>query len=410
VTEKTFDVIVFGATSFVGQILVKYFLDQYGVNGDLKWAIAGRSQAKLASVKNGLEAAADLQTLVVDAADENALKNMCEQTQVVITTVGPYAFYGEPLVKACVETGTDYCDLTGEMQWIAAMIQKYEAKAKETGARIIHCCGFDSIPSDMGVFYLQEQAKEKYGAYCNRVKMRVKNFRGGFSGGTVASLMNVAKEAAKDKDLRAELSNPYSLCESGYPNHVRQPNVVTAERDTDYQTWLAPFVMAAVNTRIVFRTNSLLDCAYGTDFRYDEAMMTADGAKGYLAAQGTALGMGGFMIATAIKPTRWVLENYVVPKPGEGPSPELQRTGFFDIRFHGTTPSGQMIRVKVTGDRDPGYGSTAKMLGEAGVCLARDIAKTEKAGGFWTTATVFGNSLIERLVSHAGLTFELDED
>jgi len=405
------DLIVFGATSFVGQILTRYLAEQFGTHGPLKWAIAGRSEAKLAALRNSLGLAAGKVPLVLaDAADEAALQRLCRDTRVVISTVGPYALYGEPLVKVCAETGTDYCDLTGEVQWIRRMIQGYEASARKSGARIVHCCGFDSIPSDLGVHFLQQQARQRFGEPCTTVKMRVKGARGGFSGGTAASLINVVKEASANPALRKELANPYSICPEGYAPAVRQPNVKSAEYDADFGAWVAPFVMSAINTRIVQRSNALSKQAYGKDFRYDEAMLMGRGLKGRAAATGLALGLGGFMVASALPPTRWALERFVLPAPGEGPSADDQRNGFFDLRFLGTTADGRKLRVKVTGDRDPGYGSTAKMLGQAGACLALDFAESGRKGGFWTPATMFGDALIERLVQHAGLTFDVIED
>lgn len=409
-SKQTYEVIVFGATSFVGQILCQYLMDRFGLEGDLKWAAAGRSQTKLDSLKATLRGNAKaLPTLVADAADEQALAELCKQTSVVISTVGPYALYGEPLVKACAESGTHYCDLTGEVQWIKRMVDRYEATARASGARIVHCCGFDSIPSDLGVYFLQQQSQQRFGAPCPRVKMRVKAAKGEFSGGTVASLMNVTKEAVASPELRRELADPYSICPSSYPNLAKQPEITMAVHDEDFNSWLAPFIMSGINTRVVQRSNALADQAYGESFQYDEAMLTGSGAKGMLAAYGISLGLGGFLVAAALKPSRWALEKFVLPAPGEGPSPTVQENGYFDLRFMGCTSKGEKIRVKVTGDRDPGYGSTAKMLGEAGVCLAKDLASVESAGGFWTPATLMGEKLVERLQAHAGLTFEVLE-
>jgi short subunit dehydrogenase-like uncharacterized protein len=407
-SSPSHDLIVFGATSFVGQILARYLAEEFGAQGSLKWAMAGRSEQKLAALRNSLGLAAGRVPLVVaDAADEAALRRLCESTRVVVSTVGPYALYGEPLVKVCAETGTDYCDLTGEVQWIRRMIRNYEPAARKSGARIVHCCGFDSIPSDLGVYFLQQQARRQFGAPCTTVKMRVKAMRGGFSGGTVASLLNVVKEAGANPALRKELANPYSICPEGYAPAVRQPNVKSAQYDADFEAWVAPFVMAAINTRVVQRSNALSKQAYGEEFRYDEAMLMGSGLQGRAAALGMAAGLGGFMVASALPPTRWALERFVLPAPGEGPSAEEQRKGFFDIRFLGTTDDGRSLRVKVTGDRDPGYGSTAKMLGQAGACLAQDFADSGRKGGFWTPATMFGDKLIDRLVAHSGLTFEV---
>jgi len=269
------DLTVFGATSFVGQILARYLFAQFGAHDGLKWALAGRSEQKLQRLRTSLgPKAARLPIVVADAADADALEALCGQTRVVISTVGPYALYGEPLVKACAETGTDYCDLTGEVQWIRRMIHAYEKTARKSGARIVHCCGFDSIPSDLGVHFLQQQAFERLGQPCTRVKMRVKAMRGGVSGGTVASLMNVVKEASANPALREELANPYSICPEGYAPEVRQPNVTSTQFDADFDAWVAPFVMSAINTRIVQRSNALSKQAYGADFTYDEAVLT----------------------------------------------------------------------------------------------------------------------------------------
>jgi short subunit dehydrogenase-like uncharacterized protein len=404
--SPSYDLVVFGATSFVGKILCRYLWEEFGAQGELKWCAAGRSMQKLEALRSSLGAtAASLPLAVSDAADEAALRKLCSSTRVVVSTVGPYALYGEPLVKVCSESGTDYCDLTGEVQWIRRMVQRYEETARGSGARIVHCCGFDSIPSDLGVHFLQEQAKQLFGAPCIRVKMRVKAMRGGFSGGTVASLMNVIKEAAADPALRKELADPYSLCPPGMADKADQPEVKSAEFDADFDAWVAPFVMGGINTRIVHRTNFLSGTAYGAAFAYDEAVLTGRGMKGRLAAGASSAGISGFTLAAALRPTRALLEKFVLPKPGEGPSPEAQRRGLFDLRFQGVTVDGQQLRTRVTGDRDPGYGSTGKMLGQAAACLALEVDKAAKAGGFWTPATIFGDRLIQRLTARSGLSF-----
>ena len=404
----TFDLIVFGATSFVGRILSRYLLERHGVNGSLRWALAARSEARLSELRTTLGAqASDLALVVADAADEASLRAMCARTRVVVSTVGPYALHGEPLVKVCAQTGTDYCDLTGEVQWIRRMIDRYEASARKSGARIVHCCGFDSIPSDLGVHFLQRGAIGRFGVPCTRVKMRVKAMRGGISGGTAASLMNVVEEAAGDPALRRELSDPFSLCPPGPARGVRQPSVSFAGYDDDFGAWIAPFVMAGINTRVVHRSNALSGYAYGQGLRYDEAVIAGRGVAGGLAATGISAAMAGFMLTAAIGPSRWALRRFVLPAQGEGPSPQAQLRGFFDLRFLGRTDDGRTLRAKVTGDRDPGYGSTAKMLGEAAACLAQDLDHKDKPGGFWTPATAFGDRLIERLQAHAGVRFEL---
>ncbi|MGB1580069.1 MAG: saccharopine dehydrogenase family protein [Nevskiales bacterium] len=404
-SNPKYDIVVFGATSFVGKILSQYLVDTFGK--DLNWAAAARSQNKLDDLKASLGAAGkDLPTMCVDASDEAGLQAMCKQTKVIISTVGPYALYGEPLVKACVETGTDYCDLTGEIQWIYRMINKYEAQARQSGARIVHCSGFDSIPSDLGVYFLQQEAEKRFGQPCNQVKMRVWRMRGGASGGTAASLLNAIKEAASDPKTRKVMGNPYAICPPEYQPHKRQPDVRAPQKDSDFGVWLAPFVMAAINTRVVQRSHALMGQAYGNDFTYDEAMSTGTGIKGSLQAAAISAAMAGLVVGAATGPTRALLAK-LFPKPGDGPSPEQQEAGFYDIRFHGTTADGDTLVAKVYGDRDPGYGSTAKMLGQAGACLAFDTPKDEFAGGFWTPASLYGKRLIKRLEKDAGLSFEI---
>ena len=405
--SPSLDLTIFGATSFVGQILTRYLFAQFGAHDGLKWALAGRSEQKLQRLRSSLgPKGARLPLVVADAADADALGALCGQTRVVISTVGPYALYGEPLVKACAETGTDYCDLTGEVQWIRRMIRGYEKTARKSGARIVHCCGFDSIPSDLGVHFLQREAVQRFGAPCTRVKLRVKGISGGFSGGTVASLMNAVKEATADPKLRKELANPYSICPKGHGVKVRQPRVKIAELDADFDSWVAPFVMSAVNTRIVHRTNALTRHSYGKEFVYDEAVLTGPGLKGRLTAAGITAGIAGVMAAGTIAPVRTAVERFIAP-PGSGPSEGAQKKGFWDLRLLGQTSDGRSLRVKVVGQGDPGYGSTSKMLGQAAACLALDVPKSAVRGGFWTPATALGDRLIARLEKHADVEFEV---
>lgn len=397
--------IVFGATSFVGQILCRY-LHELNHDGSLNWLMAARSEDKLKQLQQELSGPHTPEYRLADAANETQLRALCEEAAVIISTVGPYALYGEPLVKVCAETGTDYCDLTGETQWIKRMIDRYESQAQASGARIVHCCGFDSIPSDLGVWFLQQHAQEQLGSYCQHVKMRVRKFKGGFSGGTVASMMNVAKEAAKDPALRRELSDPYALCRAENKPQVRQ-HKIGAEMDEDVSSWIAPFVMEAINTRIVHRSNSLLGQPWGQDFLYDEAVMTGNDDKGKSRAKRTALGQSMMMVGFAIPPTRWLMSRFL-PKPGEGPSPEMQRTGFFDLVFVGHTADNKTVRTTLYGERDPGYGATGRMLAQAALCLRDDVSREDKPGGFWTPASAMAAQLIPRLEQHAGLSFKTE--
>lgn len=402
---RTYDIVVYGAASFVGRLLTRYLVQRHGVNGGLKWALAGRNRDKLVAVAREF-GAESLPMIIADAGDARALNEMAAQTKVVVSTVGPYALFGSELVAACAAQGTDYCDLTGEPQWMRQMIDAHEARARATGARIVHNCGFDSIPSDLGTWFTQQQAQKDFGEPCVQVKLRVKALRGGFSGGTVASLLNVMKEITHNPELRKIMQNPYAVCPADARSGVRQPSVAGPVHDTDAKSWLAPFVMAGINTKVVHRSNALQGHPWGKEFLYDEAMMVGGSVAGALRAGAASAGMGVFMGLSLIGPTRSLLEKYVLPKPGEGPSPEAQEKGFFDIRLFGRTASGKTLQTKVTGDRDPGYGSTAKMLGEAAVCLAQDAASTRKDGGFWTPSVCMNGALLQRLTAHAGLKFE----
>ena len=399
-TARTHDIVLFGATSFVGQILTKYMVDRHGSHGDVTWAMAGRNANKLAEV--AAATGAEVDRITVDADDADGLAEMCAHTNLVISTVGPYALYGSKLVAAVVEAGIDYIDLTGEPQWMQRMIDRYQDRAVETGARLVHSCGFDSVPSDLGVWFLQQQAIERFGEPCTSISMGVKGAKGGASGGTIASMMNMMDEVAADPSLRQVLADPYALAAAGDREGPDQPNVTLPEYDDGHQSWLAPFVMAATNTRVVFRTHSLLGHPWGEDFTYGESMLMGDGIGGRTKALAMSGGMGGFMGIAAFGPSRKLLGK-VLPEPGEGPSPEAQERGYYDLRFHGTTAGGDEIMVKVTGDRDPGYGSTAKILAEA----ATTLMHSDPTGGFWTPATALGDSFIDALVEHAGLTFEV---
>lgn len=404
-TDQAFDIVVYGATSFVGQIMTRYMHETFS-DGSVRWAIAGRSLSKLEQLSDDI-GLSGIDMIVADAGDEAALQAVCARTRVVASTVGPYALYGDTLVKVCATSGTHYCDLTGEPQWIHRMQRRHESAARESGAWIVHCCGFDSIPSDLGVHFLQTHAVRRFGRTCNRITMRVAKIRGGASGGTIASMLNVVKEASGDADLRRQLQDPYSLCPPGHGFSARQHDVQMAY-DEDYKSWIAPFIMAGINSRVVHRSNALSDQSYGADFQYEEAMATGPGGAGKRAARAISWGMTCMMLALVVPPLRWLLANHVLPKPGEGPSKQQQLEGEYDLVFLGATPDGDRLRCRVMGDRDPGYGSTAKMLAQAAACLARDVP-ADTAGGFWTPATLMGDHLIMRLKAHAGLTFELED-
>ncbi len=402
-SKREYDVVVYGATSFVGQILCKYLVGRHGTDGDLTWAIAGRSATKLAEV--AAATGADVPTIVVDAADRAGLDAMAASTQVVVSTVGPYALYGSELVAAVVEAGGDYCDLTGEVQWMRKMIDAHQERAEETGARIVHTCGFDSIPSDLGTWFTQQRAIEAFGEPCAEVRMSVKGAKGGISGGTAASGMQMFEEMAADPELRKVVGDPYVLAPVDMREGPKQPGMGRPTRDARFDSWVAPFVMAPTNSAVVLRSHALLGQPWGRDFTYGETMMTGGGIVGGAAAWGMTAGLAAFAGAASFGPTRTLLGK-VIPKPGAGPSEAKQQAGYFDLRFVGTTASGKVISTKVTGDADPGYGSTAKMLGESAVAFL-DLPADRVGGGFWTPASAFGDALIERLEAHAGVRFDV---
>ncbi len=388
---KPFDLVVHGATGFTGRLVVEYLLRRYPAGSGLRWAMGGRNAAKLAAVRDELGAPADTPLVVTDTGNPASLQALMEQTRLVLTTVGPYQLYGNELVAACASAGVDYVDLCGEPAWMRQMIDAHEAAARASGARIVFSCGFDSIPFDLGVFMLQREMQARFGQPAQRVRGRVRKMKGTFSGGTAASLKATMAAAAAQPGVLELLRNPFSLT-PGFEG-PRQPSGSKPMVDEVLGLWVAPFVMAAINTRNVHRSNFLLGHAYGADFVYDEMMVTGAGEKGEALANAVAADKS--------------LGADDGPKPGEGPSREERESGFYDVLFIGTDAAGHSLRVGVKGDRDPGYGSTSKMITEAAVCLLQDAPDTP--GGIWTTAPAMGNALIARLKANAGLSFTVEE-
>ena len=387
-TKAEFDIIVYGASGFTGRLVAEYLAKR----GIKRWAMAGRSAAKLAEVRDLIGAPKDTPLVEADASAPETLTAMCNRARVIITTVGPYQLYGPELVKACAETGTDYVDLCGEPAWMRHMIDAHDETAKRSGARIVFSCGFDSIPFDLGVWFLQQEAIRQNGAPAPRVKGRVRKMQGGASGGTIASLTETMKAAAKDLSIVGLLRSPFALT-PGFEG-PSQPSGMIPEYDSATGTWAAPFVMAPINTKNVHRSNFLLGHPYGTDFTYDEMMMTTIGDAGKAIAEG---------IATALKSANPFGEG-PQPKPGEGPSAEEREAGFYDILFIGEYPDGKSIRASVKGDRDPGYGSTSKMIAESALTLL----EVDTPGGVVTPGAIMANPLIARLTANAGLEFALE--
>lgn len=404
---RDYEVVVWGATGFVGRLVCERLLE---TPGDVRWAMAARSQEKLDALRAELGAAAqDVPVIVADASEPSSLERLVSSTKVVLSTVGPYAKYGSALVAACAAHGTDYCDLAGEPQWIRKMIDAHQARAQESGARIVPCCGFDSIPSDLGVLYLQNEARRRSGNPCESVKLRVKALKGGASGGTIASMLNLFEEARADENVARLLKDPYALNPTDMRPDVRQPSGNDVRYDDDAQAWAAPFVMAGINTRVVHRSNALSGYGYGERFLYDEMMLTGRGAMAAISAGSIALGLAAFAVAASFSPLRALMNRTFLPQPGDGPDERAREAGFYDLRLFGTTRSGEHLQARVTGDRDPGYGSTSKIIAESAICLARDVSRSDVGGGLWTPATAMGSRLIDRLSSSAGLTFSMIE-
>jgi short subunit dehydrogenase-like uncharacterized protein len=412
-SNRDFDVVVWGASGFTGRLVAQHLLGRHGAGGALRWALGGRDSAKLEKVRREICQAAGAETealpiVLGDGDDEASLASLAERTVVVCTTVGPYTRYGSKLVAACARAGTHYCDLTGEIQWMRQMIDRHQAEAEASGARIVHACGFDSIPSDLGVWFLQQEMQARHGVPCPRVRYRVRGFSGGVSGGTAASMLAMLEDASDDPSIRQIMANPYALDPDPKRGGPDGPEAMAPVWDDAFGQWTGPFVMAACNTRVVRRTNALLGFPYGEAFRYDEATLTGGGVGGWLKAAGLAAGLGVGMGVMRFGSMRRVIGGRL-PSPGEGPSKERREQGFFDIGLHAEHPDdpGKGLRARVRGDRDPGYGSTSKMLGEVAVCLAID--ELPVGGGLWTPASAMGRALLTRLETHAGLSFRVEE-
>ncbi len=405
--ERELDVVVWGATGFTGRLVAEYLVERYGAGG-LRWALGGRNREKLEGVRQELgEGAGALPLIVADGADEEAMRALAGRTRVVCTTVGPYALYGEPLIAACARAGTHYCDLTGEVHWVRRMIDAHQDEAVASGARVVPSCGFDSIPSDLGVWFVQREMRARHGVATPHVKGRAAAFSGGFSGGTIASMLNMLEETGRDPEIRRLMADPYGLNPKDLRTGPDPGDRMKPTFDPDFDQWTGPFVMAAINTRVVRRTNALLGYPYGKGFRYDESTLTGKGPLGFAKASGLAAGLAGGMGAMAVGPVRRAISPRL-PAPGEGPSKQQREEGYWDMRFVGLHPDdpSKNLKARLTGDRDPGYGSTAKMLAESAVCLANDILGSDP--GFLTPAAAMGDALIDRLRESAGVTFEIE--
>ena len=386
--DRSFDLVIYGATGFTGALVAEYL---HQTQSGLSWAIAGRSQRKLDLLKDRINAP-DLETIVADSESSDDMRRLVTSTRVVISTVGPYARFGTPLVEACAAEGTHYCDLTGEPQWMASIFERVSPLAEETGARLIHCCGFDSIPSDLGVFVAQQRMMNQHGLFATKVSGRMGKSKGAVSGGTVASMLLAVEQAVSDPIARKVLNDPYGLYPSELSPGSDGPDQRGVRWDDRFESWTGPFVMAAINSKVVRRSNALASLVYGADFSYDESLLVDNRRSGLLMAGGMSIGMA----ALAIPQLRRLISKRL-PQPGEGPSVSERENGFFEffVHAHHPTDSEKDVRICVKGKRDPGYGATSRMLAQAGLSLAFDDLDVE--GGIWTPASALGNHLVNRL-------------
>jgi len=388
-SDKSLDVVIYGATGFTGKLVVEYMQENYGNDESVSWAIAGRSEEKLKAVSEDLKIGSNVPHLLVDSNDTDSIESMVKQTKCVLTTVGPYQLYGAKILQQCVIHGVDYVDLCGEPGWMHEMINEYSNQAKETGARIVFSCGFDSIPFDLGVYFLQKEVIAQHGQPAPNVRGRVRAMNGEFSGGTAASLGATMASLKEKPELFEVLISPFALS-NGFtgPEQAQDSKPVY---DAKLETWVAPFFMAPINTKNVHRSNVLMDHLYGEDFCYNEMWIQGPGEEGKAAAEFVA----------SMNPLA------DAPAPGEGPSKESRDNGNYDVLFCADLADGSTIQAAVSGDLDPGYGSTSKMIAESAICLVKECP--ELVGGIYTPAPAMGEKLIARLQANAGLDFRFEK-
>ena len=405
--DRSLDVVVFGATGFVGRLTAEY-LARHAPEG-VRIGLAGRSHDKLEHVRRDLGPdAADWPLITADSSDAASMRSLAESCRVVATTVGPYRKYGGPLVEACATVGTDYVDLTGEVLFMRESIDRFDDAARSSGARIVHTCGFDSIPSDLGVYLLHKAVEADGAGELEDTTLVVKSMKGGASGGTLASLTGQLDEPRADREAKRVVEDPYSLSPNreAEPDLGRQGDVRGPKHDDDLGMWLAPFVMAAINTRVVRRSNALQEWAYGRRLRYREAMGMGSGQAGRAKAAAFSGGVGALVAGLSFGPTRTVLDR-VLPSPGEGPGEKARENGLFKIDVHTRTSTGARYVAHIAAQGDPGYKATAVMLGEAALCLVLDRDALPDRAGVLTPSTAMGDALVGRLRA-AGQTLEVE--
>jgi len=409
-----YDLVIMGATGFTGKLVVEYLIENYGVeNEEFTWAIAGRDINKLERLRSSFKYidsnSNKIPRLVVDSHDTNSLDKMTSISRLVISTVGPYLKFGEALVESCVKNGTHYCDLTGEVPFIRKSIDAFDIKAKKNNCRIVHSCGFDSVPSDIGVLLLQMDSLKRFDKPCDEVKLYVRSIRGGLSGGTIDSMISIFKYMGSNPGHRKLLKSPFSLNpRESLKNNTWQPILKSVKWDDDIQRWLCPFIMAGFNSRIVMRTNAITDYRYGIDFKYSEVSSYKKGLSGFLKAVVMFIGLVLIQISLKVRPLLWFLRKFFLPSPGEGPSKEIRDNGFFKLDIIGSMDNIKKIRFTVTGEGDPGYSATAKMITESALSILLNQDRIPKVSGVLTPAAGIGVVLAERL-NDKGFNFSINE-
>ena len=410
--RRDFDIVLWGATGATGRRAAHHLARRCGARR-LRLAIGGRNKDKLESLRQDLpDAGHPIAILVGDSHDLAFMAELTARTHVVASTAGPFALYGSELVAACAANGTHYCDLAAEPQWMRAMIDAHQQKAREMGARIVHSCGHDSIPSDLGVQFLQDAALARHGKPCRRVTTRVTRMKGGFSGGTAASFANAMRLRETDPDFDRISRDPYALCPEGErtgPDGPDRMMPLEVTWDAHLQAWTKPYFMGPMNSKVVRRSNAIMGYPYGRDFSYQETGLTRGGIGGWWAAMLSTLIGRLFLFAMAAPTTRRWLQRRVLPKSGEGPDKEVRESGSYELALVGELPDGAVLKARIIGQGDPGVRSTTLMLTEAALCLAEDADRIPVGGGFWTPASAMGKLLRDRITAHAGLTFALED-
>jgi short subunit dehydrogenase-like uncharacterized protein len=404
-SEREFDLVLFGASGFTGRLVAGVLRDLPASRGPLRWALAGRDAARLAAVRAELGLPAETQCLTADAADREALGALAARCRVVLTTVGPYERFGTALVESCAAAGTDYVDLCGEPLWMHRMIARLTPRAADTGARIVFSCGFDSVPFDLGVVFLQHEMQQRLGAPALEVRTLVTALEGGLSGGTVASALATVEATRRDRSLARLMADPFALT-PGFDGPA-QPEDPRARFDDWTQAWTSPFLMSPINTKNVHRTHALRGHPWGREFRYSERQWCGRGRAGQLRALARARQSSLTEAVLTLAPARALLRRTVLPRPGQGPGEAARAAGHYTLQLLGRTARGQQLTVQVRGEGDPGYGSTSRMVTEAALCLLRDVRPAATPGGVWTPGAAMGLALQRRLSAHAGLHFEV---